>query len=373
VAVLSVDLSGLPYIDGHMHPPLRRPPAGVEEYRWPWYEGRAESSHMVTDLATYGAAMRELAEHLGCEESEDAVVGALGDRDAGEWFAEMMRLGGIEGLIMDTGYPDPSEALSVEEARAMSGVEVRPLLRIESVAGELVEQSPTFADLAERYDAALRSARDDGYLGLKSIVAYRTGLAVGAVDETAAAEAYEHQRELGSRVSVKPLLDHLLLRALRIAGELGLSIQLHTGYGDRDLDLALGNPLHLRGLLESGAAEGVPLVLLHGSWPYTREAAYLAAVHERVYVDVATCIPPLGFGEMVSMWRIALAVAPMTRIQASTDAAGVPEQAGLGARWGRRSLAVALEELVGAGTLRAGEAEDAAAAILAGNARGLYV
>src|SRR5436305_9256530 len=255
----------------------------------------------------------------------------------------------------------------------MSGVEVRPLLRIESVAGRLVESSATFGELAERYDAALRSARDDGYLGLKSIVAYRTGLAIEAVDEAGAAEAFERQRGLGSRVSVKPLLDHLLVRALGIARELGLSIQLHTGYGDRDLDLALGNPLHLRGLLESGAAYGVPMVLLHGSWPYTREAAYLAAVHEHVYVDVATCIPPLGFAEMVSMWRIALAAAPVNRIQASTDAAGVPEQVGLGAQWSRPSLAVALEALVTAGLLEAVAAEEAAAAILAGNGRQLYV
>jgi predicted TIM-barrel fold metal-dependent hydrolase len=328
---------------------------------------------MVTDLATYRAAIRELAEHLGCEESEDAVVAAISAREPSAWFAEMMQLGGIVGLIMDMGYPDPAAALSVDDARSMSGVEVRPLLRIESVAGGLVEGAATFGELTERYDAALRAARDEGYLGLKSIIAYRTGLAVEAVDEAAAAEAYEHQRGLGARVSVKPLLDHLLVRALGIARELGLSMQLHTGYGDRDLDLALGDPLHLRGLLESGAADGVPLVLLHGSWPYTREAAYLAAVHEHVYTDIATCIPPLGFGEMVAMWRSALAVAPVSRIQASTDAAGVPEQAGLGARWGRRSLAVALEELVSAGMLRASEAEEAAAAILAGNAQRLYV
>jgi hypothetical protein len=370
---MALDLTDLPYIDGHMHPPLRRPPATPQEYRWPWYEGSAGSSHMVTELATYRAAIRELAEHLGCEESEDAVLAAVRARDAGRWFAEMMQLGGIEALIMDMGYPDPADALSLEEARAMSGVEVRPLLRIESVAGRLMDEATGFADFAARYDASLRAARDDGYLGLKSIIAYRTGLAVEPVDETVAAAAYEQQRSIGSRISVKPLVDHLLVRALRIARELQLAVQLHTGYGDRDLDLALGNPLHLRPLLESGAADGVPLVLLHGSWPYTREAAYLAAVHEHVYVDIATCIPPLGFGEMVAMWRIALAVAPVTRIQASTDAAGVPEQAGLGARWSRRSLAVALEELVGAAMLRAGEAEDAAAAILAGNARRLYV
>jgi hypothetical protein len=75
---------------------------------------------------------------------------------------------------------------------------------------------------------------------------------------------------------------------------------------------------------------------------------------------------------MVSMWRIALAVAPINRIQASTDAAGLIEQAGLGARWARRSLAVALDELVSARALSAEEAQEAAAAILAGTSRRLY-
>ena len=45
---MALDLTDLPYIDGHMHPPLRRPPATPQEYRWPWYEGSADLLSDVT-------------------------------------------------------------------------------------------------------------------------------------------------------------------------------------------------------------------------------------------------------------------------------------------------------------------------------------
>jgi predicted TIM-barrel fold metal-dependent hydrolase len=367
-----LDLSHHPFVDGHMHPPLRRAPATADEYRWPWYEGRPESLALAADLPTYRAAVRELAEHLGCPAREADVVAAAGARDRDGWFAEMVRFGGVDGLVMDMGYPNPDDAISAADARRAAGVHVAPLLRIEALAGGLVAGAESLGELVERFDAALRTARDDGYAGLKSIIAYRTGLAVERVDERGAAEAFDRQRRVGGRLSEKALLDFLLVRALAVAREQGLAMQLHTGYGDRDLDLALGNPLHLRGLLEAGAADGVPLVLLHGAWPYTREAAYLAAVHADVYLDVATCIPPIGFAELVAMWRVALAVAPVTRVQASTDAAGLAEQIGLGARWARRSLGAALAELVSAGALDAAGADAAAALILADTSRRLY-
>ena len=150
-------------------------------------------------------------------------------------------------------------------------------------------------------------------------------------------------------------------------------MQLHAGYGDPDIDLRLANPLELRWLLESGAANGVPLVLLHGAYPYAREGAWLAAVYPHVYLDVATCIPPLGFAALVDTWREALAIAPVSRLQASSDAAGLAEHVWLGARRARTTLGAALGELHAAGALTAAEAEDAAEAILAGNARGLYL
>ena len=139
------------------------------------------------------------------------------------------------------------------------------------------------------------------------------------------------------------LVDFLLLRALPVARRDDLPVQLHAGYGDRDLDLRLVNPLHLRGMLASEEAQGVHFVVLHAAWPYVREGAFMTAVYANVTLDVATCIPPLGHAALLEAWRCALSVGAINRIHASTDAAGLPEHIALGA------IARALDARPGAG------------------------
>jgi uncharacterized protein len=80
-------------------------------------------------------------------------------------------------------------------------------------------------------------------------------------------------------------------------------VQFHVGYGDADTDLLLGNPLHLRAVLERPDYRGMPVVLLHECYPYTREGGYLAAIYENVYLDLSYGIPLLGLGEMLSFTR----------------------------------------------------------------------
>ena len=130
-------------------------------------------------------------------------------------------------------------------------------------------------------------------------------------------------------------------------------MQLHAGYGDRDLDLRLVNPLHLRGMLASEAAQGVHFVVLHAAWPYVREGAFMTAVYANVTLDVATCIPPLGHAALLEAWRCALSVGAINRIHASTDAAGLPEHISLGAMRARSTLGQVLAELVATGELAA--------------------
>ena len=175
-----------------------------------------------------------------------------------------------------------------------------------------------------------------------------------------------------TRVQEQALVDFLLLRALPVARRDGLPIQLHAGYGDRDLDLRAVNPLHLRGMLSSEEAEGVHFVVLHAAWPYVREGAFLTAVYSNVTLDVATCIPPLGHAALLEAWRCALAVGAINRLHASSDAAGLPEHIALGAARARATLGQVLGELVATGELSAGQAERCGEAILAGNSRRLY-
>ena len=172
-----IDLSHVPFVDGHMHPPLRVRPQTVEEYRWPWFEGLPEDSAQVTELVPYRWAIRELADELGCAADERSVVAHMRGLDQATWLATVCERSQTVALVADTGYPPPGECLPLAEMRA-TGVEVVPLLRLEAVAGDLIAEGLGFADLIERYDAAVAGARDAGYAGLKSIAAYRSGLAI---------------------------------------------------------------------------------------------------------------------------------------------------------------------------------------------------
>src|SRR5207244_3599452 len=79
------------------------------------------------------------------------------------------------------------------------------------------------------------------------------------------------------RLASRAFNNWLLLAALEVAAVRRWPVQLHTGFGDPDLDLRQANPLLLRPLLEDFHFREVPLVLLHAAYPYTREAGYLAS------------------------------------------------------------------------------------------------
>jgi hypothetical protein len=372
-----IDLSALPFVDGHMHPPYRAQPATVDDYRWPWYEGDRRDVALAPDTAAYRWAIRQLAGDLGCEPDERVVFERVRARDAREWLAGVLARDRVVGLVADMGYPPPAETFSPSEL-ADAGAEVAPLLRIELEAGALAAECARFDEFVDRYDEVLAGARAAGYMGLKSVLAYRSGLGAEPATARAAETAYARVRAAGGQpaplhLTEKALLDFLFERALAVARREDMAMQLHAGYGDRDMDLPRSNPWLLRSLLErSEDARSVPLVLLHGSFPYTGEAAVLAAIYPNVYFDVATCVPPFTEAIQLQVWRTALAMVPLSRIHASTDAAGLSEQIGLGARQARRTLGIALAELVDTGALSAGEAERVAADILAGTARRIY-
>ncbi|XP_028075535.1 protein fluG-like [Camellia sinensis] len=75
-------------------------------------------------------------------------------------------------------------------------------------------------------------------------------------------------------------------------------MQIHTGFGDKDLDLRLSNPLHLRTLLEDKRFSKCRLVLLHASYPFSKEASYLASVYSQVLLGFSV---PVGASAWVDL------------------------------------------------------------------------
>ena len=375
----AVDLRHVTVVDNHCHGILR---SQDFDDLVSWRRAFTESMDPgmprdhVASTAFYLRLIRTLAAFFDCEPDEETVFATRAQRDRSELTRELLRDANVETLLIDTGYPPPEEVLPGDELAELGSCRAEPMLRLETLMERLLNEHDSLEDVKEALAAALDDVRGQGYVALKSIVAYRTGLNVREWPrEEAEVSLREFRRATGegsARLAHKPLLDSLLHVAFAEAARQEVPVQFHVGYGDTDTDLLLGNPLHLRAVLERPNYRGMPVVLLHGCYPYTRKGGYLAAVYENVYLDLSYGIPLLGYGEMLSFTREALGVAPISKLLYSSDGIGVPELHWMGATDGRRVLGQALEELVAYGELSIPEAEVAGENVLRGNATRLY-
>ena len=374
-----MDLAAVPILDQHCHALLRDGTvADAAAYARFFTESDDATMHArhVPESVFYRWAIRELATGLACAPTTEAVLAARGSLSAGALAQRLLGEANIAMLLVDHGYRT-DETWPPAELAARVPCRVLPLLRLETLAEALIVQHETFDAVLDAYSARVERARADGFVGLKSIIAYRTGLEVqAATSREAAAAAFgpvkERARRDGRvRLAAKPLNDYLLLRALEIAERLAMPVQIHTGFGDADLDLRESNPLHLRPLLEGGRYGNVPFVLLHASYPYVRELGYLAAMYANVYADVGLAIPHLA-AEIPTVLRQLLSLTPSTKVVYSSDASQIPELFWLAARWGRRGLGTVLDELIALGALDGGEALAVGRRVLGGNAAGIY-
>jgi hypothetical protein len=246
----SIDLSGIPIIDNHCHG-LYRDQGPFDPPAWRRFFTESRDPDMprdhVPNTIFYRRMLRDLAGFFGCEPLEEAVLAARQARDRDELTGVLLRAAHIDTLLVDGGYPPPELVLPDAELARISGCRVLPVLRLETLIERLIAEHGTLAGVSEALGAALSDLRGQGYVALKSIAAYRTGLDIRNWSredvERAFAAARREALEQGSlRLAHKPLLDTLLHVALLEAARQEIPVQFHVGYGDSDTDLLLGNP-----------------------------------------------------------------------------------------------------------------------------------
>ncbi|MCL7051037.1 hypothetical protein MKW94_016524, partial [Papaver nudicaule] len=174
------------------------------------------------------------------------------------------------------------------------------------------------------------------------------------------------------RIQNKSFVDYIFTCSLDIALSFDLPIQIHTGFGDKDLDLRLSNPLHLRAILDDKRYSKCNIVLLHASYPFSREASYLASVYPQVYLDFGLAIPKLSVHGMTASVKELLELAPTNKVLFSTDGYAFPETFYLGAKRAREVVASVLRDACHEGDLTISEAVEAAKDIFKNNAIRLY-
>jgi len=372
----TIDLSDISIIDHHAHSLLKTTqPLSMERFQGFFTESAdpVVKSRDVPHTIMWQWGIRDLAGYLGCEPTAEAVLAARNALPLTDLANGMWRDQNSETLIIDYGFRG-AENYTPEELRSTFNQKIELLLRLETFAQELILEQATFTQFLDAFLAGVEGARTAGHCGLKSIIAYRTGLDIAWTTRDEASRAFGEVKDLayrqGSiRLANKPLCDFLVITALEIANRQQMPFQFHTGFGDADLNLLKANPLHLRPMIEK--FNQVSFVLLHAGYPYVRELGYLAAMYRHVYMDLSLAIPFITT-LIPTMIHEALALTPFNKIMYSSDAFSIPEIFWLANKWGRAALERVLGEIVLAGALTEAQARQAGERILNSNAREVY-
>ena len=374
-----LDLTNIPVVDNHCHPVLLNQHLDTVRFRGYCTEATDASfaEQHVPNTVHYLWLLRQMALFYGCEYTEEGILATRNHMESDDLLEHLFRAANIDTLVLDPAYPPGAECYTPERMGQLGHCRTAKMLRLETLMQNLILEHADFDGLLEHYMEEVSLAREHGFCALKSIVAYRTGLYISewSKDEAVASfvEARTEAEVRGQiRIAHKPLIDYLLHIAFSIASKQRLPIQFHTGYGDSDTDMRLGNPLQLRDVLERRDYHTMPIVLLHESYPYTQLGAYLAAVYPHVYFDLSYAIPFVDKLEMVAFTRQALSVAPVSKLMFSTDGIHIPEMHCVGALRGRSVIGQVLDEMIEADEIDEEQAYDLAQQILHDNAYTVY-
>lgn len=347
-----LDLTGIPIVDNHCHPVLLEQHMDAVTFRNYFTEGYAPEigEQHIPHTVYYLWMSRQMAAFYGCTLNEADILATRNRLDNDSIIERLFRAANFDTLVLDVGFPLPENCYSADRLGQLGHCRAVKLLRLETLMQDLIVEYEHFDDLLDTYEQRLTNVREHGYCGFKSIVAYRAGLNIAEWSKDQAAASFSDARSAirndRLRITQKPLIDYLLHIAFRHASEQGLPVQFHTGYGDPDTDMRLGNPLQLRDVLERSDYHNMKFVLLHESYPYTQLGAYLAAVYPHVYFDLSYAIPFVEKLEMLAFTRQALSVAPVSKLMCSSDGTSLPEFHWAGAIRARSVIGQVLDEMI---------------------------
>jgi predicted TIM-barrel fold metal-dependent hydrolase len=257
----------------------------------------------------------------------------------------MLPAAGVARWIVDTGFKGDL-ITTPDQLTKLSDVPSSEILRLERLTEDLLADGTSPDDYPDALRAALRAAVvNPEVVGTKTIAAYRIGFDVEWARPTDAA-VVARAREFSARPHPLRVDDEVLIAfGVHEAAAHGLPIQVHVGFGDRDMDLHRSDPMLLLPLLR--AMTPVPVLLLH-CYPFQRQAGYLAQAFDHVNFDVGLAINYLG-ARSTGLVAEALETAPFAKQLYSSDAFGPPELHVLGSVLWRRAMGLVLGDWVRAG------------------------
>ncbi|KAL4941627.1 hypothetical protein BDV06DRAFT_177803 [Aspergillus oleicola] len=392
-----------PIIDNHAHNLLARS-AACDYAKYPFEQIISEAQGVALTNASFTLPFHRAATQLATlyqtSSSDWDQLKAARDQLVQRDYEGLVRrcLEGTHTLLLDDLLTDQDiEPFDWHDRFTASST--KRIVRIEAVAAQVLSQilvggltpsdprnlsafqAPweTFnRDFTTRISDAIR---DPAVVGFKSVICYRTGLDVQPTEGDTTQLLQSFARTIAgstvstARVDDKPLNDWLVRETLNLlksakASQPNKPLQLHTGLGDNDISLLKSNPAHLQSLIAQYPQ--IDFVLLHSSYPYTREAGYLACVYPNVYLDLGEVFPMVSRDAQESIVKESLELVPSTRLLWSTDGHFFPETFWLANKQFRDTLETVFVEYVEKGDYTNKQAMHAAVDILFENSNRLY-
>ena len=238
------------------------------------------------------------------------------------------------------------------------------------------------ADFSEYLKFVSRTLEDDqrkGAIAIKFEVAYFRSTRFGDPAREDAQDIYERFVGGGipSRDEYRTFQDFMFRYLIREGGRLHLAVHVHSAVGIGDyFNLSESNIMNLEDILRDPRYSNVTFVMIHGGYPYDRQAIWLAAA-KNVYLDSSETeilLYPSEFKKTLKLW---LETFP-EKITFGTDAfpynevLGAEESYWLGVQSSRTALAAALAEMISMGEVSEAQALQMAHGYLHDNAVGLY-
>ncbi|KAF6750819.1 amidohydrolase-domain-containing protein [Ephemerocybe angulata] len=226
------------------------------------------------------------------------------------------------------------------------------------------------------YYALEDEARHADVVAFKSVICYRTGLDITTFISQASLkfsilEIFKTYQAGGKiRLCYKALNDMVVQVALEVAASHNIPVQFHTGLGDSDLTLLLSSPARMQAIIK--AYPGTKFVLLHSSYPYTREAGYLTSVYPNVFLDFGEVFPMVSQRGQEAILRQIFELCPTNKVMWSSDGHWWPESFYLGSLQARRVLFKVTKEMIDDGDITEDQAIGIVKKLLFENANNLY-
>jgi len=185
-------------------------------------------------------------------------------------------------------------------------------------------QLTTLPDYLDALDAAIDTWRAHGVVGMKTAMAYTTGLAFSDPSPEEARAAFA-KKDTMTPADIRTVQDFAFRHALLACQRHALPVVIHTGFQIwGHANLAQSNPLLLHNLLIDPRYKDLTFVLLHGGNPYVGETAYLAGMFPNVILDFTwiAWMSRTRFRSALAEW---LEVVPATRFCWGSDCSSAPE------------------------------------------------